>query len=168
MAPTNFSTQDTLSTPHWRCPSTSPTMSFLFIAIPFKDSVESPYTHHQPVRPPPSTNPLQLTVGSTFSHLAPNEGVFSDTVSLSSTKHFFLLITPLLVPFVNNISRFVGNSECTARNDQSKIHFSPKLEKILHHGWSLGGAVTLHRKNPLCIIFCRYPLKWRRLAILYQ
>ena len=28
--------------------------------------------------------------------------------------------------------------------------------------------MTVYRKNPLCSIFCRYPLKWRRLAILYQ
>ena len=29
---------------------------------------------------------------------------------------------------VNNISRSVGYLECTARNDQSKFHFSPKLK----------------------------------------
>ena len=42
------------------------------------------------------------------------------------------------------------------------------LRKILRHGWSLPGAVTVYRKNPFCSIFCRYPLKWRSLAILYQ
>ena len=60
---------------------------------------------------------------------------------------------------VINISRFVGYLECTAYNDQSKFHFSPKLKND-----SVMVGRSVHRKKSTLFLFLPVPLEMATLG----